>query len=42
MFITKLTEDDFNKESDGKRQISVDFVYDRAEMMLPDDETESA
>ena len=41
MFITKLTEDDFNKESDSKRQISADFVYDRAEMMLPDDETES-
>lgn len=42
MFITKLTEDDFNKESDGKRQIQAEFIYDRAEMTLPDDETESA
>lgn len=42
MFITKLGEEDFNKESDGKRQISAEFVYDRAIMNLPDDETEEA
>lgn len=41
MFITKLAEDDFNKESDGKRQIRAEFIYDRAVMNLPDDEEEA-
>ena len=30
MFITKLQEDDFDRENDGKRQIQATFVYDRA------------
>lgn len=29
-FITKITEEDFDRENDGKRQLTVDFVYDRA------------
>lgn len=33
-FITEITEDDFNKESDGKRQIKASIIYDRAEMNL--------
>ena len=33
-FITELTEDDFNKESDGKRQIKATIIYDRAVMNL--------
>lgn len=33
-FITEIQEDDFNKESDGKRQIKASIIYDRAEMNL--------
>jgi hypothetical protein len=33
-FITEITEDDFNKENDGKRQIKANIIYDRAEMNL--------
>ncbi len=33
-FITEITEDDFNKESDNKRQIKANIVYDRAEMNM--------
>ena len=33
-FITDLQEDDFNKESDNKRQIKASIIYDRAEMNL--------
>ena len=33
-FITEITEDDFNKENDGKRQIKASIIYDRAEMVL--------
>ena len=33
-FITEITEDDFNKESDGKRQIKASILYDRAEMVM--------
>lgn len=33
-FITEITEDDFNKESDNKRQIKASIIYDRAEMNL--------
>lgn len=36
MFITKLDEGDFDKENDGKRQITANFVYDRAIMELPE------
>ena len=31
-FITKVDEGDFDKENDGKRQITVNIVYDRAIM----------
>ena len=34
-WISQLTEDNFNKEQDGKRQIRATIVYDRAEMNLP-------
>lgn len=37
-FITEITEDDFNKESDGKRQIKASILYDRAEMVRNEDE----
>ena len=37
-FITKLTEDDFDRENDGKRQIQADFIFDRAIVELPDEE----
>lgn len=37
-FITKLTEDDFDRENDGKRQISAEFIFDRAIVELPDEE----
>ena len=30
VFITKISEDEFNRENDGKRQLSVDFSFDRA------------
>lgn len=33
-FITSIGEDAFNRESDGKRQMTVDFSYDRAEMII--------
>lgn len=34
-WISELSEDDFNKESDGKRQITATIQYDRAEMEMP-------
>ena len=34
-WISDLSEEDFDKENDGKRQISVTIQYDRAEMELP-------
>ena len=37
MFITKLSEDNFDRENDGKRQISADFVFDRAIVKLPEE-----
>lgn len=37
-FINELTEDGFDKESDGKRQIQAKFSYDRAVMELPEEE----
>ena len=33
-FITSIGEDSFNRESDGKRQMTVDFSYDRAIMKI--------
>jgi len=30
MFVTKITEEDFDRENDGKRQLQVEFVFDRA------------
>ena len=38
MFITKITEDDFDKENDGPRKLNVEFVVDRATVDLPDEE----
>lgn len=40
MFITKLTDSEFDRENDGKRQITVDFVFDRATMDIPEEVTE--
>ena len=34
-WISNITEDNFNKEQDGKRQIRATIVYDRAIMELP-------
>ena len=33
-WVSEVSEDEFNKESDGKRQISAKIEYDRAEMNL--------
>jgi hypothetical protein len=30
VFITKLSEGEFDRENDGKRQITADFSFDRA------------
>ena len=38
MFITKLTEDEFDRESDGRRKVTVEFVFDRATMEIPEEE----
>ena len=38
MFITKITEDDFDKENDGPSKLNVEFVFDRATVDLPDEE----
>ena len=34
-WISELSEDDFDKESDGKRAITATIQYDRAEMEMP-------
>lgn len=39
-WIQNITEDQFNKEQDGKRQIRASIVYDRAEMVLDKEENE--
>lgn len=39
-FPSDFSEDDFDKENDGKRQISMTIQYDRAEMDLPEVESE--
>lgn len=36
VFITKVSDDEFNREQDGKRQLKVEFSYDRAIMDLPE------
>jgi hypothetical protein len=35
VFVTKLSEGEFDRENDGKRQITVEFSYDRAIVDLP-------
>lgn len=40
MFITKLTDNEFDRENDGRRQIGVEFVFDRATMDIPEEEVE--
>jgi len=35
VFITKITEDDFDRENDGKRKLTADFSFDRATVDLP-------
>lgn len=35
-WVSDITEDDFNKEQDGKRQITAKIEYDRAEMNAKD------
>jgi hypothetical protein len=30
IFITKISEGDFDRENDGKRKLSAEFVFDRA------------
>jgi hypothetical protein len=34
-FITKIDEEDFDRENDGKRQLNVSISFDRAMMELP-------
>lgn len=38
IFITKITEDDFDRTSTDKRQLQVDFSYDRATQSFTDEE----
>lgn len=40
LFITKLQEDDFDRENDGKRQIQASFSFDRAYVKLPEETEE--
>ena len=40
MFVTKINDSEFDRENDGKRQITVDFVFDRATMDIPEEVTE--
>ena len=35
-WISKVTEGEFDKENDGKRQVTADIQYDRAIMVLPE------
>lgn len=37
-FVTNISEPDFNKEQDGKRNLNATIVYDRAVMELPEEE----
>ena len=38
IFVTKISEEDFDRTADGKRQLTVEFSYDRATQNLPDEE----
>lgn len=40
-WISEISEDAFDKTSDGKRQITATFQYDRAEMVMPNLEEEA-
>jgi hypothetical protein len=35
IFVTKITENEFDRENDGKRQLQVEFSFDRAIVDLP-------
>jgi len=35
VFVTKIGEEDFDRENDGKRQLQVEFSFDRATVELP-------
>jgi hypothetical protein len=35
IFVTKISEGEFDRENDGKRKLSVEFTFDRAVMELP-------
>lgn len=39
-WVSNITEGDFDKENDGKRQVTAEVVYDRAIMELPQAENE--
>ena len=39
-WIRNISEGDFDKENDGKRQVTAEIVYDRAIMHLPESENE--
>jgi hypothetical protein len=41
-WISGISEGDFDKENDGKRQLTATIEYDRAEMILPESENENA
>ena len=34
-WVRNITEGDFDKEQDGKRQVTAEIVYDRAVMEMP-------
>ena len=36
-WVKTISEDDFDKESDTNRKITADIIYDRAEMIMPDE-----
>lgn len=36
-WVKTINEDDFDKESDTNRKITADIIYDRAEMVMPDE-----
>ena len=39
-WVRNITEGDFDKENDGKRQVTAEIVYDRAIMEMPQSENE--
>lgn len=39
VFVTKITEAEFDRENDGKRKLTVEFSYDRATVELPNVES---